>query len=400
MARFDPFPGIRYDPERVDLGVVTSPPYDVIDADERAALVARDPHNVITVDLPVAPGEDGTDADYDDAARRFQAWQDEGVLLTDEPSFYVYRMGYTDEMGTARQTSGVIGALELSPPEAGNVLPHEHTTPKAKTDRLRLYRATQANLSAVWGLSPAEGLGALCELPGPPTARWTDDLGVHHRMWRITQPGVVEAISAAVGSAPVVIADGHHRYATALQYQQERQEAEGGRPGPWDLVMALVVELADDQLDVQPIHRIINGIPEGFDLLGRLDAFFEVSEAEAPADDAVARLVDAGALQLLTSDGSWLLRPRPGALEGVRDLDSSRLEAALTGLGLDLEVTYQHGVDNVTALVDKGADAGVLLRPATVGQIIDIAHGGERMPPKTTFFSPKPSTGQVFRSIA
>lgn len=403
MARFEPFPGIRYDPERVDPGLVTAPPYDVLDAAERAALLERDPHNVIAVDLPVAPGQDGADADYERAADLFARWQDEGVLVTDEPSFYAYRMGYTDEAGRARQVAGIIGALELSPPDEGRVLPHEQTTPKAKTDRLRLYRATGANLSAVWGLSPAAGLGALAELPGPPVARWTDDLGVHHRLWQITQPGLLDAIAGAVGSEPVVIADGHHRYATALQHRDERHES-GAGAGPWDLVLAFVVELSEDQLDVQPIHRVLTGVPDGLDLAEALAPWFEV-EADATVDPTVVdRMVAEGALTLLTAKGAWTLRPRPEALAGARDLDSSRLDLALAGIAaeqVELGVAYQHGVDRVQALVDGGeVDAGVLLRPATVGQILEIAHGGERMPPKTTFFHPKPSTGQVFRSIA
>lgn len=402
MARFEPFPGIRYDPERVDPGLVTAPPYDVLDAGERAALLERDPHNVIAVDLPVAPGQEGSDADYERAADLFARWQDEGVLVTDEPSFYAYRMGYTDEAGRARQVAGIIGALELSPPDEGRVLPHEQTTPKAKTDRLRLYRATGANLSAVWGLSPAAGLGALAELPGPPVARWTDDLGVHHRLWQITQPGLLEAIAGAVGSEPVVIADGHHRYATALQHRDERHEA-GAGAGPWDLVLAFVVELSEDQLDVQPIHRVLTGVPDGLDLAEALAPWFAV-EADATVDPTVVdRMVAEGALTLLTAKGAWTLRPRPEALAAARDLDSSRLDLALAGIAaeqVELGVAYQHGVDRVQSLVDAGeVDAGVLLRPATVGQILEIAHGGERMPPKTTFFHPKPSTGQVFRAI-
>ena len=169
------------------------------------------------------------------ACRTLGEWRDEGVLVQDEdPSFYVYRMGYKDDTGRLRQTTGVIGALELAQPGTGGVLPHEQTTPKAKSDRLDLLRACRANLSAVWGLSTAEGLTSLCELPGPPVAAWTDDEGVHHRLWPISQPGIVEAMAGAVASEPVVIADGHHRYVTSLQYRDERHEAgDGAGPGTW-----------------------------------------------------------------------------------------------------------------------------------------------------------------------
>jgi uncharacterized protein (DUF1015 family) len=396
MARFEPFAGLRYDTERADLADVTSPPYDVIDEPERAALAAQDPHQAVHLDLPV--DEAGVDR-YTVACRRLHDWRGEGVLVEDEePSFYVYRMGYKDDTGRLRQTSGVIGALELAAPGTGGVLPHEETTPKARSDRLQLLRSCRANLSAVWGLSTAEGLSALCEQPGPPLAAWTDPEGVHHRLWRLEQPGVLDAVSEAVGSAPVVIADGHHRFATSLQYRDERHEA-GDGPGPWDLCMTYVVELVEDQLSVQPIHRLFSGLGDDVVLPDALDPWFDRFDPAPRGTALLDRMDDAGALALVTREGSWLLRPRPEAMEGVRDLDSSRLDRAREGLGPH-EVRYQHGVDHVLRAVESGeAQAGVLLRPATVPQIVDIAHGGELMPPKTTFFWPKPRTGLVFRLL-
>ncbi|HEX6420265.1 MAG TPA: DUF1015 family protein, partial [Acidimicrobiales bacterium] len=148
MARFQPFPALRYDPGRVDLGRVICPPYDVIDDAQRAALVARDPRNAVRVDLPAE--EAGLDR-YEVARSLLARWRDEGVLAADDrPTFTVHRMAYTDDAGTARHTTGVIGALELSPP-GGDILPHEHTTPKARSDRLDLLRACRANTSAIWG---------------------------------------------------------------------------------------------------------------------------------------------------------------------------------------------------------------------------------------------------------
>src|SRR5690606_22470218 len=152
-------------------------------------------------------------------------------------AFYAYRMGYRDERGGLRQTSGIVGALTLG---TGDVLPHEQTTPKAKSDRLDLLRACRTNLSPLWALSTAPGLSSLAELPGPPVARATDDEGVHHRLWKVDAPGIVAAISEAVAARPLVIADGHHRYETASTYREERRAVDG--PGPWDAVMAYVVE--------------------------------------------------------------------------------------------------------------------------------------------------------------
>ena len=398
MPRFETFAGIRYDPTRVDLDDVIAPPYDVIGPDERARLEARSPWNVVRIDL--SEPEAGRDR-YDNACHLFHEWLDAGVLVADEePAFYVYRMGFHDEQGRPRQTAGVIGALELSVPGQGDVLPHERTMSKPKDDRLNLMRACRANLSPVWGLSLAAGLSSLCELPGPPVARGTDDEGVHHRLWRIDQPGVVEAITSAVASSAVVIADGHHRYETALAYRDE-QRAAGEGPGPHDLLMAYIVELADEQLTVRPIHRLVSGLPPTLDLVDALSPFFDAFDARpvSGASTLPARMVDAGSLALVGRDQTWLLRPRPDAFSDETALDSSRLADALDALP-DHHIAYQHGVDAVVAAVEKGdAQAGFLLRPATVMQIAAAARARRRMPAKTTFFYPKPRTGLVFRRL-
>ena len=399
MPRFEPFAGVRYDPARVDLDDVIAPPYDVIGPDERARLEARSPWNVVRIDLSEPEG--GRDR-YDNACHLFYEWLEQGVLVADEsPAFYVYRMGFHDEQGRPRQTAGVIGALELSVPGQGDVLPHERTMSKPKDDRLNLMRACRANLSPVWGLSLAAGLSSLCELPGPPDARGTDEEGVHHRLWRIVQPGVVDAIMSAVASSPVVIADGHHRYETALAYRDE-QRAAGSGPGPHDLLMAYIVELSDEQLTVRPIHRLVSGLAPGLDLVDALSPYFDAFDAGPVSGAATlpARMTDAGSLAMVTRDQTWLLRPRPHAFTERTDLDSSRLAAALDALP-DHDVAYQHGVDAVVAAVEKGdAQAGFLLRPATVAQIAAAARARLRMPAKTTFFFPKPRTGLVFRRLA
>jgi uncharacterized protein (DUF1015 family) len=394
VPRFEPFRGVRYATDDGRLDDVVAPPYDVIDEEERGRLVAHSEHNAVRVELP---REEGGRDRYTVARDLFRSWLSSGVLVQDdEPSFYVYRMGFHDETGRPRQTAGVLGALELSAPGAGDILPHERTTPKDKADRLDILRTTEVNLSPIWGLSPAEGLSALCELPGPPLARATDEDGVHHRLWRITQPGVVEAISEAVASAPLIVADGHHRFEVGNAYRSER-----GPGGPWDFILAYVVELADEQLSVRAIHRLLDGLPDGFDLLEALGEHFEAFDAGKADESILARMDDAGALALVTTDGAWLLRPRPETTAvAEHDLDSARLDVAVGTLPDGVRVRYQHGVEHVVLAVERGdAQAGVLLRPATVAQIASIGRGGERMPPKTTFFHPKPRTGMVFRSL-
>lgn len=402
MPRFEPFAGLRYHAD-IDLGAVTSPPYDVVDDDERAALAARTGYNAVRVDMPVdGEGESGEDR-YATAARFLAEFVADGVLVADDgPSLYVYRMGHHDGHGRPRQTTGVIGALGIEAPGEGDVLPHERTTPKAASDRLDLLRATAANLSPIWGLSLASGLSALCDTVAgaPPDARCTDAEGVHHRLWRVQAPALLDQLVEVVSSAPVVIADGHHRYETSRTYRDERRAEEG--IGPWDLTMALVVELSEDELVVRPIHRLLANLPEGFDPASALAEPFEAFDGGA-ADVAITdRMTNAGALGYVASDGrTWLLRPRPAAFpDDVADLDSARLQHALDAAAPGVSLTYQHGADKVLAALDRGdAEAAVLLRPASVDQITATAHERGRMPPKTTYFYPKPRTGLVFRTF-
>ena len=402
MPPFQPFAGIRYRAD-LDPADVTAPPYDVIDEEDRAALVARSDRNAVHFDLPLE--SDGEDR-YVHAAEVFAGWQADGTLVTDpEPTYTVYRMTFVDDHGRPARTLGVIGALELSRPDEGQILPHEHTTKKAKTDRLDLMRATCANLSPVWMLSLADGLTALIEPSGAPDAEWTDDDGVGHAVWRIADPERLAAVSDLVGSRPVVVADGHHRYETSLVHRDERRAAAGPAAElASDAFMCLVVELSEDELHVRPIHRLVDGVDadalvailaeRGFTPVG------DPLDGDAVADGRVlAAMAEAGAVAVVDAQGgARLLRPQPDAFAGVADLDSARVGHALDGVGA-VSVRFQHGVDLVQAAVAKGdASAGILLRPATVGQIEANAHAGERMPAKTTFFHPKPRTGVVFRA--
>jgi uncharacterized protein (DUF1015 family) len=395
VARFKPFPASRYDLSRVDLSQVVSPPYDVIDDTLRTQLASRSPHNAVRVDLPVE--EEGQDR-YELARTLLRTWEDDGVLVTDPtPTLTVYRMSYQDDAGRPRHTTGVIGALELTPPGT-DILPHEHTTPKARSDRLDLLRACRANTSAIWGLSLAKGLTDLLPVDGPPAADITDEDGVGHTVWIVDDPEAIAAISAAVATQPVVIADGHHRYETSLAYRAERTQAEG-TPGPAEATLAYVVELVEDELTVRAIHRLLGGLPPGFDLVGALEPWFEPI-GPPPADTPVTTaMAEAGALCVVQPEREVLVRPRPEALADARDLDSARLDVAVAALP-EHQLRFQHGPDHVRQAVASGeAQAGVLLRPATVAQIDATAHGGERMPPKTTFFHPKVKTGLVFRSL-
>jgi len=371
--------------------------------------MGRSPTNVVRLELPQdepehledqASGSPGAIPDrYETAARLLDAWRDGGVLHRDQlPAFYGYRMTFVDPSGERRQTVGVMGALGLEPPGAG-ILPHEETTPKAKTDRLELLRATRANLSPIWGLSPSTGLSKLMEPPEHPADHAADPDRVLHELWPITDADRVDAIRSAVESQPILIADGHHRFETALNYQRERA-ATGMASESDGSVLALVVELSPDQLTVQAIHRLISDLPDGCDLPSALEEWFDVTPT-APVDRTILmRMDDAGALAVLTPAGAWLARPRESVTSAAtHNLDSSRLDVALAGIP-GHHLAFQHGWDNCAAAVAAGqVDAAVLLRPASVEQIASIAAGGVRMPPKTTFFWPKPRTGMVIREL-
>jgi uncharacterized protein (DUF1015 family) len=370
VPQFQPFPGLRYSPTHISsLDDVVCPPYDVISETDRTALAARSPSNVVRLEMPTAP--DGEDP-YQAAALLLDAWRDGGILHRDhDPAFYGYRMTYRDDAGRTRSTIGVIGALGLEPPGEG-ILPHEHTTPKARSDRFDLLRATRTNLSPIWGLSAGTGLTALVGGPSHPAEHTTDGEGVLHEMWPITDQDQVDDIAGAVADAPVLIADGHHRFETALAFQAEERARTPERAGDHDQVMALVVELAEEQLAVQAIHRLIRGLPHDFDIVAAL----------------------------VTAAGAWFARASMATVaSATHDLDSSRLDVALASWPAH-ELSYQHGWEaSVDAVRSGAAQAAVLLRAATVGQIAAISHGGVRMPAKTTFFWPKPRTGLVLREL-
>lgn len=395
VPRFEPFAGLRYDPS-VPMDQVIAPPYDVVGPDQRARLAARHRANAIEVELPVDDPVSGLDR-YAHAARLLGLWLDEGLLLEDAaPVFYAYRM--TTPAG--ERTTGVIGALGCEP-IGGEVLPHEQTIPKDRSDRLDLLRATRTNTSPIWGLSLTEGLALLYQQSEPADAAATDEDGVLHELWVIDEPATIDAISLSVGSSPVVIADGHHRYETALSYQAERRATRDGMRGDYDLVMALVVELTPDQLTVRPIHRMVKGAPDATALVDAFERFFDCVPAGPADEQVVTAAADSRALALVTSKDVWLLTAREDAYETAgSDLDSSIVALAVDAIP-QASIEYHHDWRTVVESVMAGeADAAVLLRPVTVAQIGDWAHARRRMPPKSTYFHPKPRTGMVFRPVA
>jgi uncharacterized protein (DUF1015 family) len=401
VPEFVPFRGLRY-ADGGSLDAVTAPPYDVIDPDHRVELAAADPHNSVRLILP-----DGDDP-YEGAAALLEAWVADGTLAVDAaPAFYVYRMTYPDGDGT-RSTIGVLGALVL--PEHigdGQVLPHERTLPKAKSDRLDLLRATRANLDPIWGLCPTPGLSAaLTDVTRTePFATARDERGVLHEAWALVEPAEVDAVHDAVAAGPLVLADGHHRFETALNYRAER----GGDAGA-AAILCFVVELADEQLVVHAIHRLVHGLPA--DVETRLSETCDLVDAgsnTAAGVDALRRtLRDDGGIGLVLPDRLVRLVPRDDALatargalpESLSDVSSAHFDALVRPALGDATLAYRNDASTCAAMVAGGsADAAIILQPVSVATIRDAGRAGVRMPEKTTFFWPKPRTGMVFRRL-
>ncbi|MHB8264291.1 MAG: DUF1015 family protein [Acidimicrobiales bacterium] len=433
MPRIEPFYGIRYAPS-IPISEAIAPPYDIVSAGERSMFAARNRANAIHVELPVE--RSGFANRYEVAADIWTGWLEDGIVMYDhDPSLYIYRM--TPPNG--RPTTGIVGALVLEPPGDG-ILPHEETIPKDKSDRLELLRHCRANISPIWGLSLAPGLAALYT-PSPSVplvAKAMDDESVLHELWKISDGAAIEEICRTVAKAPVVVADGHHRYETALAFSEEQggsplaRAGEGSRSGSSDgdggvasnahgfstdsgwlgtgtgtgVVMALIVELSEDQLSVLPIHRTVSvaslGSMDSMQLTGAFGEYFQLEDI-GPLDRATAmNAVMDGRMAIVSRDGMWELVRRDKDEEVDSSLVSKAISALATSLGSrdGIDMSYVSDADQAVQAVEREeAGLAVLMRPVTVAQIADYAHRKKRMPPKSTYFWPKPRTGMVFRSL-
>jgi uncharacterized protein (DUF1015 family) len=429
-----PFRALRYEPSRVgDLAKVVAPPYDVIDEETRARLIARDPVNVVRLDMPVEEPGDGPDDRYRRAARTLAAWRSDGTLRKDpQPSIYAYEQRYhVPETARERTQRGFFARLRLEPygPDS-DVLPHERTLSGPKEDRYKLLRATGVNTSPVVMLfadisgESEERLAAVAG--GQPDIDVTDDDGVCHRMWALPASGdgpasiVAGALLEAAGAGPLTIADGHHRYETALRYRDERRMTRSCDEDPaFDYVLVLMLEATRQDLTVLPTHRLVRRIgSDGAErLLSRTPELFDV-ESVASSDALVTALSGSdasggrGRFGLWTRTGGAILTARRDAFEpflpkggeAVRSLDVTLLAAALDRLaGIDREavadgaIGYTKSAEDAVAAVEagSGADAAFLLEPTPVISIEAVAREGDVMPQKSTYFYPKALTGLV-----
>jgi uncharacterized protein (DUF1015 family) len=422
MPRVEPLRALHYDPAVAGpLQQLAAPPYDVIDAAQRAALQARSPYNVVAIDLPEDP--DGGDR-YDHAARLLSAWRADGaVVLDDEPALWALVQDYTGPDGRRLTRNGFFARVRVEDYGPGTIRPHERTHPGPKADRLSLTRATQANLSPIFSLYSDPELTAWKALEpatrdDEPFAELTDDDGTRNRLWRVTDPDVLATVIRATGDAELLIADGHHRYETARAYAEEI-----GGEGAHRYVLMCLVALQDAGLTVFPTHRLVDGLkgtdkPES--LASTLRACFDI--AEIAVDDLVPPGEGDGTIQLGYMDSHFkrafrlTLRDQAiadealaGMPEPYRRLDTAVLEALVLkgplGLSED-DISHLRGLDYARSfeeareLVQSGTfDAGFFLRGIPVGQIQEIAAAGVNMPPKSTYFFPKVPTGLLFNPL-
>ncbi|MFJ9812125.1 DUF1015 domain-containing protein [Streptomyces sp. NPDC101158] len=411
--RLSPFRGVRYVPERVgSLAAVTSPPYDVVvRPDGLHHLESADPHNIVRLILPQAMTA-GTR--HRKAAVTLDRWLADGILAPDpEPALYVY-----EQRGDGLLQRGVIGALELSTPAEGIVLPHEDVMPHIVEDRAALMRTTAANLEPLLLTyrGDGDGAGAVIDrtVEREPLLSTTTEDGFHHRLWSVTNPADLAAVAAELGRHQALIADGHHRWATYLRLREEHTA-----PGPWNHGLVLLIDTARYPLRVRAIHRLLNRLPVA-DAIAALGDAFRVTRVDGPlpaAQEALAEAAADGNAFLLAGDGTFHLldRPDPALLartvrtdrpEAWRTLDATVLHSTLLDHVWHIpedspeDIGYIHDTRAAVEQAERRGGTAVLMHPVKEEVVRDLARQGVTMPRKSTSFGPKPATGLVLRSLA
>ncbi len=448
MPVIRPFRALRYSSEAtVDPAAVVAPPYDVIGTEEHQILLARDPRNVVRLDLPSGPPGEDPDERYRRAARTLAAWRTDGTLRQDpKASVYVYEQTFAVPGATdateIRSRRGFFARVRLEAFGPGSgIRPHERTMTGPKEDRYRLLRATGVNTSPVVGMyeEPTGRAASILDAVAAdaPAVDLTDGAGVRHRLWVVPaapatdgRPGgddPATALCDLAGASSITIADGHHRYETALRYRDERRVgAAGGSDPAFDFVLMLLLEPAAGPLTILPTHRVVLGLGDDgvARALAALGDLFEVRDGVGAAElgrdfsPAAAAAGGAGRFGLWTRRGGAHLRAKRPAFEpllpsggaALRRLDVSLLGAALEhAAGLDAgavagggRIAYTHdAVDAIRAVDERrdGADAAFLLDPTPAAEVVAVAADGDVMPQKSTYIYPKALTGLVINPL-
>ena len=426
MAVLRAFRPLRYNPTAVgDLPAVVAPPYDVISAAQRAALHARSEYNVVRLILNAAADP------YAAAAERLQAWRRDGVLVRDaHPSLGYHIEDFPLRDGSRRRREGILGIVRLEPFASGRIRPHERTFARAKEDRMRLLRACRANLSPIFSLFPNQ-MGLFDPLrqwaqTRRPDMALSDDAGVHHRLWLVTDPASIAATTARLADETLFIADGHHRYETAVSYAAEQRTSGNSDPeAPHNFVLMYLTSMSHPGLVILPTHRVLSAANgntaaacmERLRPHFRLTAFTRMARAEfrhylrksappgsfgvVPAGSDhlyVATLTDAAALDTYAAEVAPVLRQ-----VDVTVLDSVVLRGLLgidcTAAAHDGRLIYTHDEDSALQAVEQGAAVAFLMNAPRIEDVQAVCLAGETMPQKSTYFYPKLLTGLVFHPL-
>jgi uncharacterized protein (DUF1015 family) len=360
LAELKPLRALRYDTDRAGpLETLVAPPYDVIGPAERASFLAKSPNNVVHLTLPDSEG---------DAGRSFREWREEGILVPEEPGFWALAQDYVGPDGVRRTRTGLVGSLRVEPYESGSVLPHERTHRGPKEGRLRLLREVRAQLEPIF---------LLYEGPAPfETPDRAPDLEVEGtRLWRL--PG--EELGSAFADRRLLIADGHHRYETALAYHQETGTPESGN------MMVVLVSFDDPGLTIFPTHRIFSSKP--------LSAFMALGHQPRESPEAALEELDG-----LSHEQAAAVVYEPGSTELV--VDGAELDVQLVDRlgheGLSYTADWREAV---RAVDDGEAAVAVLMRPTRIEDVFQVAARGETMPQKSTYFYPKLTSGLLFHPL-
>ena len=421
MAEVQPLRTLRYEPAAAGpLEDLIAPPYDVIDEELRAALVARSPFNVVEIDLPRADGGDP----YQHAAATMAGWREQGVLVREEePAVWVLRQDYTGPDGRDLVRTGLLARVRVEEYGPGRIRPHERTHPGPKEDRLRLTRATQTNLSPIFSLFPDGDGSARAVLEqataAEPFATARDHEGTRNTLWRVAGAETVDALRDALAGSELLIADGHHRYETARVYADEV-----GGEGDHRYALMLLCSLADPGLTVFPTHRLLTTLKDDRAkqeaIRETLMRDFEIEELPAATDlepPAEARVAfgymdsfHRKPYRVTLKDQAVADDALAGMPEPYRRLDTAVLEALVLrgALGMSEDdiahlrgLDYSKSLEDAIEAVESGrADAGFFMRATPVDQVRQVAEAGESMPPKSTYFFPKVPTGLVFNPLA
>jgi uncharacterized protein (DUF1015 family) len=416
MAEIQPPRALHYDPAKTGgLQDVLAPPYDVIDQQQRADLVARSPYNVVNIDLPQG------DNPYAAAAQELNRWRAEGVVIQDpEPALWALAQDYIGPDGQKRTRTGFLARVRVTEYGPGTIRPHERTHPGPKEDRLRLTRATRANLSPIFSLYSDQTGGATAALAeqttAAPYAETIDDDGTVNRIWRVGDAEAIEIITEVLNPEELLIADGHHRYETARVYAEEI-----GGEGPHRYVLMCLVALQDPGLTIFPTHRLVNGLrPDQHETLANairtnfnIEPLDSTAELAPPENDELKiGYIDAHSrkpFMLTLKDPAIADRALADHAEPYRRLDTAVLEALILKGALEMTderidhldgLGYARDFDQALASVESGEyDAAFFMAPTPVERVQAVAAAGESMPPKSTYFYPKVPTGLLFNPL-